>query len=103
MSRKSTIYKVPENLLIELKDRHIKQPILTLDDHKQWLADQGFVIPRTIIWRYLKREDNTSIEKASSDTFTKIVCLEIASKFASNKSELLALSRELHNWVNENN
>lgn len=104
MSRKSELLKLPKETLEKLKSNYLNNTAWTVDDHHAWLIDFGYKGSRTAVWRYLKEIDKAELATTSSlHEFSKLLCLDVASKYANNKNELLTLSKDLLKWIKEEN
>lgn len=100
MARKSTLLAIPTLVLEELKSRSVNQPCLTIDCHHAWLTGQGFIVSRSALGRYLKNiKKEGVINTPILNKVDKLSCLMIASKYTDNKNDLLKLSSELLDWV----
>lgn len=102
MGRKLSVQKLSQNILDELQSRYLEKPYLTIDDHHQWLIEQGFSGSRHAVWRYLKTLDDTDrAEVLPFNKLAKLICLEVAKKYTNNENDLLELSKKLLSWIDE--
>ena len=106
MARASALNKIPTAIRQELASRRTDRPGLTLDDHVEWLAEQGYKASRSAIHRYFavlgdEVFDELEVESMPADWAVRLGCLMVASQQSSsgNKEELLSLAQELSDWV----
>lgn len=102
MGRKSTLNSLPANVSAELLHRYFEQPSLTIDDHHNWLADQGYEHSRSSLHRYLLgKSESPEAQEISEDRMIRMRCLEVASSVysGSDQAGLIDFSDSLFSYV----
>lgn len=107
MSR-STLNVLPEPILTELLNRYFNFSHLTIDDHLSWIKDQGHLVSRSSLHRYLTTHKETAskveLERNAAikaEEVVRLKCLEIAASFykGDDQSELLGLAEDILGWI----
>ncbi len=108
MARVSVLNKIPAAIRHELIDRKNDRPGLTLDDHAEWLAEQGYKASRSAIHRYFAMLGEDPLDEGDTEALpaewaVRLGCLMVASKYSTpgDKEGLLSLATELSDWVTE--
>ncbi|WP_236175565.1 hypothetical protein [Pseudomonas pseudonitroreducens] len=108
MPRALVLKKIPSAILTELLERKTDRPGLTLDDHVEWLAEQGYKASRSAVHRHfasLSQQKQIDEQDVATQTewMVRLECLMIAAKYSApgDKDDLLKTAAELVDWVME--
>ena len=113
MARVSSLFALPESIRTDLVKRRSELKYFTLNDHVDWLAEQGYVVSRSALGRYLVEHESSILEaeaqrreadiagRNQAQSLIRLTCLEVASRFCdgATKEDLLRTSKELMAWV----
>lgn len=98
MGRTLSLEKIPSGVRNSFVDLCADQPGLTLDDHVEWFANQGYKVSRSALHRYTK---SCQTDETVANQNIRLQCLTLASSFAApgDKGDLLRIAEELVAWV----
>ncbi|HEJ1440792.1 TPA: helix-turn-helix domain-containing protein [Pseudomonas aeruginosa] len=108
MSRSLSLEKIPSVIRKELIARSEDRPGLTLNDHVDWLSEQGYKVSRSAVHRYLAELKDASAtipseatDQLSTDCSIRLGCLMVAANYSlpGDKVDLLNTATELAAWV----
>ncbi|MCO7612908.1 DUF3486 family protein [Pseudomonas protegens] len=107
MSR-SSLNVIPESVRNELLSRYLNQSYLTMNDHLSWLAEQGHLVSRSSLHRYLVTHKGGALgaeqhrqDAMKAEELMRFRCLEIAARLyqGNDRLELIDLADELLDWI----
>lgn len=108
MPRSSILEKIPSAILGELIARSEDRPGMTITEHAEWLAGQGYKASRSAVHRYLSARRQASadptavrVNEPPADWSIRFGCLMVAAGYAApgDKADLLRIAAELTAWI----
>lgn len=108
MSGFSKLYALPEAVRAELQKRYLEHQHLTVNDHLHWIVEQGYVVSRSSLHRYLVTHKEAMLAAklehdalVKSEEATRLRCLELAAQSyrGHDQTELLGLAEGLLEWI----
>ena len=108
VNRPSSLERLPEAIRKQLLMRQADRPGLSLNDQVAWLAEEGYKVSRSALYRYLAKEkasdaipDTTS--QATADRSVRLGCLMVAASYAlpGDKIDLIKTADEFVEWVGQ--
>ena len=105
---RSKVNTLPKSTLNELHQRVAESAHLTVNDHLEWIQEQGHCVSRSSLHRYLVAYRKTTLENESersaaiqSEEALRRQCLDIAAKTyrGDDEAALLVIAQDLVDWI----